>query len=58
MTAYKCDRCGRLFDKKESRDMSLSKRNRVTRHWECLDLCSECFKVLQAWFEAEKEETV
>ena len=51
MKAYKCDRCGMLFE--EYRGQGSSEFFNVTRNpkfaSDCLDLCPNCNEKLQEW---------
>lgn len=55
MKAYKCDRCGALYEQ----DWGITGRYYITRNpmcVNCLDLCPKCDKELQAWFNEFVEE--
>lgn len=60
MKAYKCDRCGKLFEKYEGQ--GTSNFFNVTRTPNisccCLDLCPKCNAELQEWVANGKEQVV
>lgn len=55
MKAYKCDRCGKLFENKiASREYLITKANLTIRNcW--LDLCEDCQDRLDNWMNIYKE---
>lgn len=58
MRAYKCDRCGKLFEKYDLQG-TFSFLN-ITRNpcmsGNCLDLCPDCNAELQEWVKNGKDE--
>lgn len=57
MEAYKCDRCGKLFEKPTASILGIDKRTSVCRdNWEPQDLCPECKKSLEEWWKTGKEQ--
>lgn len=54
MNAYKCDRCGKLYEK-EARSILYVKRI-TTGNGQWQDLCPECTKSLDKWWKAGKEQ--
>ncbi len=57
MNAYKCDRCGKLFEKSTDSIFGIDKRTSVYRaDWKPQDLCTECKKSLEKWWKAGKEQ--
>lgn len=57
MEAYKCDRCGKLFEKSTASILDVDKRKSVySGDWRSQDLCPECKKSLEEWWEAGKEQ--
>lgn len=59
MRAYKCDRCGKLFEKYKYQ--GTSEFFHITRNpcmtGNCLDLCPNCNSELQEWVANDKEQT-
>lgn len=57
-SAYKCDRCGKLFEK--YKNQGTSDFFNVTRNPNfsnnCLDLCPKCNSELQKWVANDKEQ--
>lgn len=51
MKAYKCDRCGKLFEpykyQKTSNFLNITRNPNITG--DCLDLCPNCNAELQEW---------
>ena len=49
--AYKCDRCGELYE-----SYSIEPRRSVIVHIDCelVDLCPECYKQLRGWLKCEE----
>lgn len=60
MKAYKCDRCGKLFEKYEGQGTSNFFNITLNPYMSdnCLDLCPDCNVELQAWVENGKEQVV
>lgn len=57
MEAYKCDRCGKLFEKSTASILAVYKRTSVCRgDWLSQDCCPECKKSLEEWWKAGKEQ--
>jgi hypothetical protein len=60
MRAYKCDRCGKLFEK--YKNQWTSEFFNITRNpcmsGNCLDLCPNCNAELQEWVANGKEQAV
>ena len=58
MKAYKCDRCGKLFEKYNLQ--GTSNFFNITRNpcmsGNCLDLCPNCNAELQEWVKHDKEQ--
>ena len=58
MKAYKCDRCGKLFEK--YKNQGTSEFFNITRNpcitGNCLDLCPNCNAELQEWVANDKEQ--
>ena len=57
MKAYKCDRCGKLFEKypNQGTNKFLNITTNPFNTGYCLDLCQECNGELQRWFMNGKE---
>lgn len=56
MKAYKCDRCGSLFEKYEGKGTAMYYE--ITSNPSlsgCLDLCKACVLDLQKWMGKDKE---
>ena len=60
MRAYKCDRCGKLFEKYEGQGtrMFYSITADICGRGNGLDLCPNCNAELQAWVTNDKEQVV
>lgn len=54
MKAYKCDRCGKLFERYDGQATSNFFIMAFNQH--CLDLCPDCNDKLQEWFANGKEQ--
>lgn len=59
MKAYKCDRCGKLFEKYRYQGTSdfFNITHNPYQTGSCLDLCPECNAELQEWVANGKEQT-
>lgn len=56
MEAYKCDRCGKLFEKLTTSILDVDKRTSIfSGDWQSQDLCPECAESLDEWWKAGKE---
>jgi len=61
MRAYKCDRCGKFFEKYDGQgtDKFFSLTHIIPcTMGDCLDLCPNCNAELQAWVTNDKEQVV
>lgn len=56
MRAYKCDRCGALYEKEQEKTGRVYITQSPNIAGFCLDLCPECDKDLQTWFNACADE--
>lgn len=57
MNAYKCDRCGKLYEKQEKSSIfNVTKKIFVLGTAYQQDLCSECAKSLEEWWKTGKEQ--
>ena len=62
MRAYKCDRCGQLFENKNLKGIKFHITTDLCSTGGGLDLCNDCSKELQKWMktgvkiEADKED--
>lgn len=58
MKAYKCDRCGKLFEKYKGQGTSdflnITRNPNISNY--CLDLCPKCNTELQEWAANDKEQ--
>lgn len=56
MRAYKCDRCGKLFEKYKGQGthefFNITRNPNISG--DCLDLCPDCNAELQAWVANDK----
>lgn len=56
MNAYKCDRCGKLYERQgKSSIFNVTKRDSCYGTYQ-QDLCPECAEALEKWFKAGKEQ--
>lgn len=58
MRVFKCDRCGKYFDKTSKNKeggtdgLFLSRANCLTGEW--FDICDECYASLEQWWNMKK----
>lgn len=51
MEAYKCDRCGKLYERQVEKILYVGKKGEGP-----LDLCPQCTESFEEWWEAGKEQ--
>ena len=60
MKAYRCDRCGKLFEKYKGQGtpefFNITRNPNISG--DCLDLCPNCNAELQTWIANNKEQVV
>lgn len=59
MEAYKCDRCGRLYEKQTESRLFIGKckpKDDTGPRWREQDLCPECKKSFEKWWKFGKEQ--
>lgn len=54
MKAYRCDRCGGFFEKKQKSDIRIERRIPRNGSICCLDFCEACQKQLENWLNVER----